>query len=80
MPTRLPASGEPPRRVGPGYRPWAARRESPGGGIRHAQNQRAQVSVFWAMILGRFSDYLHMTATVNNDFHSTLGDPDDTGQ
>jgi hypothetical protein len=85
MTTRPPASGEPPRRAGPGYRPWAARRESPGGGIRHArqqaaQSQRAQVSAFWAMILGRFRDYLHMTATMSNDLHSTLGEPDDTGR
>jgi hypothetical protein len=74
--------------VGLGYRPWAVRRESPrkpGSGIRHArqqaaQTQRAQVSAFWAMILGRFRDYLHMTATLNEDLHSTQGGPDDIGQ
>jgi hypothetical protein len=43
-------------------------------------DQRAQVSAFWAMILGRFRDYLHMTATLNEDLHSTQGGPDDIGQ
>jgi hypothetical protein len=38
------------------------------------------VSAFWAMILGRFRDYLHMTATLNEDLHSTQGGPDDIGQ
>jgi hypothetical protein len=87
MTTRPPARGEPPRRVGPGYRPWAARRQSPRqpGGIgrarqQAAQNQRAQVSAFWAMILGRFRDYLHITATLNDDLHSTQGGPHETGQ
>jgi hypothetical protein len=80
--------GEPPRRVAPGYRLWVARRGSPrqpGGGSRHVwqqggENQRAQVAAFWAMILGRFRDYLHMTSALNDDRYSTLGGPDDTGQ
>lgn len=79
---------ETPRRAAPGYLPWAARRgpsRRPDGGISRArhqgvENQQVKMAALWTMILGRFRDYLHMTATVNHELHSTLGGPDDTGE
>lgn len=87
MTARPPGRDEPSLPVARRYRLWGARHRPPGrpaGHTRHgrqhaAEYQRAQVSAVWALLLGRFREYLHTTASLNDDLHNTLGGPHDTG-